>query len=78
MVIRREFEPHQKLTLFYSTSHFTLVAQYWLVSGMDLSVIYICKIACFTAKINKYRLSSTQNTSFHVYLLNDFTNNRLA
>jgi len=28
-----------------------LIAQYWLVPGMDLSLIYNIKIACFTKEL---------------------------
>ena len=50
MFVRLEFKPHQSLP-----GGFTLIAQYWLVPGLDLSVInmYTCvsKVACFTINL---------------------------
>ena len=38
--------------LVFWTRNFTLFAQYWLVPGTDLCVIYVSSIARFTIKIN--------------------------
>ena len=50
MFVILEFKPHQSLP-----GSFTLIAQYWLVPGLDLSVInmYTCisKVACFTINL---------------------------
>ena len=38
-----EFDPHQRLQLFPCARNVSLIAQYWLVQGMELSVINIYK-----------------------------------
>jgi len=39
------------LPLFPWVRNFTCIAQYWLVQGTGLSVIYKIDIACFTIKL---------------------------
>ena len=52
MPVRREFEPKQKALVVIWARRFKLFAQYWLVTGMDSSVIYINAIARFIIVLN--------------------------
>jgi len=47
------------LPLFPLAYNLTLIVQYWLVSGMDSSLIYISRITCFTIKLNYLKLVLT-------------------
>ena len=51
MPVSREFEVHQRLPLLPWARNFILIGKYWLVSGMDSSVIYISKNAHFTIQL---------------------------
>ena len=58
MPVRCESKPNQRLPVFPWSRNLTLIAQYWLVSGTDSSMIYVSRINCFTGelKINEYEL----------------------
>ena len=51
MHVRHEFKPDHGLQFFPQARNFTLIAQYWLVLGMDFSLIYMNRSACFTIQL---------------------------
>ena len=50
-VVWHDLEPNHRLPLLPRARNCTLIAQYWLVPGTDLSIIYISRIACFTMEL---------------------------
>ena len=70
----RGFESHQSLPLFPLARNFTLIAQYWLVSGTDSSVISQLNLNTGLIKeissLVNYRQNKTKSQTkilFHTY-----------
>ena len=63
MPVNPEFEPHQRLLFFRTAINFTLISQYWLVPGKDLSMDNISKKCLFhnQAKIKDCKLNFCSN-----------------